>query len=1022
MKIKMVLLFTCFFVSMGLAIAQNKQVSGTVTDQNGEPVVGASISVKGTPNGTVTDIDGNFQMSVTDNAVLVVSTIGFITQEIPVARKSMLKVVMKEDTQLLNELVVIGYGTVKKNDATGSVVAIKPDELNKGLAVNPQDMLQGKVAGVNITTNDGAPGSGATIRIRGGSSLNASNDPLIVIDGLPVDNSALKGVANPLAVINPNDIETFTVLKDASATAIYGSRASNGVILITTKKGKAGSKPTLSYNGSVSVSMLAKRKEVMNAADLIQYAKDLKLYDDNGSYFGSSDTDWQKEIYRNAISTDHNFSVTGGLKNMPYRVSLGLTYQDGIVRTSNMHRGTLSANLAPTFLNNHLTFNISGQAMYIGNRWADGDATGASLNMDPTQSVYDNSEAGKNYGGYYQRTNAFLNGTVLVDPTWPTTYNTQATKNPVATLELKDDRAKSYELIGNVNAEYKVHGFEDLRLNASLAAEYGKGTQHTVISPYSASNNYYGWDGTDTKERYNLLFNAFAQYYKDFTGNFHFDIMGGYEYQHLLLQRGNLDGWGMYPDTNPSTPNQRYNEQHTAYGNQKFLLSLFGRANLIWMDKYLLTLTIRRDGSSNFRPEKRYGNFPSAALAWKIKREGFLQDVNALSDLKLRLGYGQTGQQDIGQGDAPYLPTLEQNKSGSHTYYPLGNIENGSYVYYTTYRPTAINRALTWETTTTYNAGLDFGFQKQRFTGAIDFYYRVTDNLISRLDIPGGTNFKNIAWANIGQLSNTGVEFTFDGKVIDKKNFSWKLSFNATYNVNKITELAASDNPNYYVYDTGRGIGSGTGNYIEVQKVGYPAWSYYVYQTAKNDKGEYYFVDRSGPNGEPDGIIDENDMYCYKSPIPPMIFGLSSTFFIKKFDVSISLRANVGNYMYNDYLATSLDGLKKANVFSTKIGGFQNVSQEAYNVYWIEGFKSDNPNFNGKWYYSDYLVQNASFLRIDKITAGYNLNPKMRIYATVQNPFVLTAYKGLDPEKFSGVDNNMYPRALTTLIGLTYNF
>ena len=1015
--IKIILLLCTIFIGTTNLFAQQGVIKGVIKDSSGETIIGATVLVKGTSNGTITDFDGNYTLSnVKPDDVIIFSFIGLESQEIVFTGQAVLNVTLSDSNQKLDEVVVIGYGVVKKKDATGSVTAIKPDEINKGLAVNPQDMLQGKVAGVNITTNDGAPGSGSVIRIRGGSSLNSSNDPLIVIDGLPVDNAAVKGVGNPLSVINPNDIETFTILKDASATAIYGSRASNGVIMITTKKGKAGSKPSFNYNGSVSASFLAKRIEVMNANELINYAKYLKLYEDNSSWFGTSDTDWQKEVYRSAISSDHNLSVTGGLKNMPYRISLGLTYQDGIVKTSNMHRGTLSANVNPTFFDNHLTLNVSAKAMYIGNRWADGDMINASLNMDPTQSVYDKSETGKNYGGFYQRTNTWSE-----DPAWPTTYNTQATKNPVATLELKDDKAKSYEIVGNLNAEYKIHGFEDLRLNASFAGGYGKGTQNTIISPYSASNHYWGWNGTDTKERYNLLFNAYAQYYKDFSDNLHFDIMGGYEYQRFLFQRGNYNGWGTYPNTHPTKAGEKYFESETEYANQKFLLSFFGRTNLILMNKYLFTFTIRRDGSSNFRPEDRFGNFPSFALAWKIKEEGFLQDTYLLSDLKLRLGYGQTGQQDIGQGDAPYLPILNPNLPGSHTYYPLGDLdEKGNYIYYQTYRPAAINKALTWETTTTYNGGLDFGFLGQRFTGAIEVYYRVTEALLSRLDIPGGTNFKNQAWANIGNLSNTGVEFTFDGRIISKKDFSWLLSFNATYNINKITELAASDNPNYYVA-TG-GIAAGTGNTIQVQKVGYPAWSYYVFETAKNEKNEYYFVDRSGPDGVPDGKIDEHDMYCYKSPMAPLTLGFSSNINIKKFDVGITMRANIGNYMYNDYLSTSLDGMKKSNLFSSKIGGFQNVSKYAYETYWGEGFKSDNDNFNGKWYFSDYLVQNASFLRIDRITVGYNHNTKMRIYATVQNPFVITGYKGLDPEKFGGIDNNMYPRALTALVGLNYNF
>ena len=1013
------------FSALHAQTGANIPISGIVTEANGDPIPGASVSVKGTLIGTATDFNGNFQLNVPEKSTLSISFIGFATKEIEVGAQRNFNIVLNEEYTKLDEVVVIGYGTVRKNDATGSVTAIRPDELNKGLAVNPQDLLQGKVAGVVITSNDGTPGGGAVIRIRGGSSLNANNDPLIVIDGLPMDNSAVKGVGNPLALINPADIETFTVLKDASATAIYGSRASNGVILITTKKGKAGAKPSFNYNGSVSLSFLTRRIEVMDAPDLIDYAKLLKLYDDNSHYFGAANTDWQKEIYRNALSSDHNFSITGGLKNMPYRISAGLTYQDGIIRTSNMHRGTLSANVNPTFFDNHLTINAQAKAMYIGNRWADGGAVGAALNMDPTQSVYDNSEAGKNYGGYYQRTNPFLSGKELVDPAWPTTYNTQACQNPVALLELKDDRAKSYELVGNINAEYKIHGFEDLRLNASLAAEYGKGTQHTVNSPYSASSHYYGWDGTDTKERYNILFNVYAQYYKDFSKDVHFDIMGGHEYQHLLFQRGHFEGWGMYPDTHDKR-GQKYNEKDTRYGNQRFLMSFFGRTNLILMNKYLLTFTLRTDATQNFRPEKRFGIFPSAAFAWKIHEEDFLKNVDFLSEFKLRLGYGQTGQQDIGQGDAPYLPILQPNRQGSHTFYPLGDLdENGDYIYHTTYRPTVINRALTWETTTTYNAGLDFGFLRQRFTGAIDFYHRITGDLLSWLDIPG-VNFRNQGPGNIGKLSNTGIEFTFDGRIIEKSDFSWKLGFNATYNVNKIIELAASNNPNYYV--TTGGISAGTGNTIQVHKVGHPAWSYYVYETAINEKGEYYFVDRGGEKDENDPdkiIIDENDMYCYKTRMPPLTLGFSSTFTVKKFDVSIAMRANIGNYMYNDYLSTSLDGVKRSNVFSSKIGGFQNVSRHAYETYYglrEKEFKSDNPNFNGKWYHSDYLVQNASFLRIDRITVGYNGFANMRIYATVQNPLVLTGYKGLDPEKFDGIDNNMYPRAFTALVGFNYNF
>ncbi len=577
----------------------------------------------------------------------------------------------------------------------------------------------------------------------------------------------------------------------------------------------------------------------------------------------------------------------------------------------------------------------------------------------------------------------------------------------------KDDRSQSYQIIGNLDLEYQVHGLEDLSLHMNLAGDYGYGTQRTIIDRHSYGNNYYGWDGTDSKTKYTKTFTTYAQYQKDLGADHRFDVMGGYEYQHYLKQRGLNNGWGMYPDTYPdqSKRGEKYNEYYREYANQLFLLSYFGRLNYSALDRYLFTFTFRSDASSYFAPETRRGLFPSVAFAWKIKEEPFLKDVNVVSDLKLRLGWGVTGQQELGLGDAPYLTIFDVNEN--YAYYPIEQDSNGNYIYSETYKPRAINKSITWEKTTTYNVGLDYSFLNGRINGAIDAYYRLTTDLINEIDLPGGTNFSNKTIANVGALSNKGVEFAINGRAINNRDFSWDLSFNATYNVNRIEKLTISDDPNYYVR-TG-GISNGTGNTIQAHKEGYPAWSFFVFETKQDANGNYYFVDRNE-----DGQITDADKYIYKSPLAPLLFGLSSTFNYKQWDLSLSMRANVGNYIYNDYLANSLRGVEKSNIVSSKIGGFDNVSKEAYYMFYGEGFRSDRLN---NWFFSDKLVENASFLRLDKVTLGYNLDKTdMRLFLTVQNPLVITGYKGLDPERPGGIDNNSYPRSMVTMIGLNYNF
>lgn len=991
----------CLMLSVQAFAQQAITVKGVVRDKAGMELIGASVAVKGSTKGVITDIDGRFTLKANQGDVLVISFLGYRTREVPVSPT--MDVTLEEATELLDDVVVIGYGTVKKDDATGSVSAIKPDELSKGITTSAQDMLAGKVAGVSVTSNDGAPGSSSTIRIRGGSSLNASNDPLIVIDGLPIDNNGIKGMSNGLSMVNPNDIETFTVLKDASATAIYGSRASNGVIIITTKKGKSGSGPKVSYNGYVSMATATKKYDVLSGDEYRAYIQHLK---DNGAQLdtplGDANTDWQDEIFREAVSTEHNISVTGGLKNMPYRVSMGYNYNDGIIKTSNYQRFTTAVNLAPSFFDDHLRFNINAKYMHGKNRFVDaGVILGSALAMDPTRPVYsDDPDAVKFFGGYYQKSVGFA----VSDPDWTAKPYENSPRNPVAELHQKNDGSRSDDFIGNIEMDYRVHFLPDLRIHASLGGEYAEGTQRTVISPYSYSNNYYGWDGMQTEFKYSTTLNAYAQYVKE-LGNHTLDVMVGGEEQHFHRTGYSQGaGWDSYLQ-------QKYKEEkrsEKAYGTHNSLVSYFGRLNYTLLDRYLLTFTMRFDGSSRFSDDNRWGKFPSAAFAWKMKEEGFLRDVEALSDLKLRLGWGITGQQAVVDQDFPYLPTY--NISNQYAQYLFG--DEG----YNTLRPNAYNQNLKWEQTTTWNAGFDFGFLNGRISGSLDGYYRETKDLINKVKIPVGTNLSSSLIKNIGSLENYGVEFSINTKPVVTNDFTWDLSFNATWNHNEITRLTDADNDSYYV-DSGDDAPRGNGNKAQAHKVGYPAGSFYVYQQVYDADGkpvQGMFVDRNG-NGE----IDLDDRYMYKKPAADVLMGLTSKMLWRNWDFSFALRASLNNYVYYGRLAenanVAADGLFANNTYV-------NVIKEAIDLGW-----TDFSNYR-----SDYFVQNASFLRCDNITLGYSFKNLFksiyyggatgRLYATVQNPFLITKYDGLDPEVSSGMDKNPYPRATTFLLGLSLQF
>ena len=990
---RMFVLLLGLFLSVG-AFAQIN-VRGHVKDAQGEPIIGATVRVASTQTATVTDFDGNFTLKANQGADINISYVGYQTQTVKAAPS--VEVTLQEDATVLENVVVIGYGVARKNDLTGSVTAIKPDEKNHGLITSAQDMMQGKIAGVNVTTGSGQPGTGATIRIRGGSSFNDSgNDPIIVIDGLAMDNQGVKGLSNPLSMVNPNDIESFTVLKDASATAIYGSRGSNGVIIITTKKGRRNQKAQVSYNGNVSASIIKKYTDVLSGDGLRKAVKD--LYGESDARYamlGTANTDWQKEIYRTAISTDHNVTVAGGLANMPYRVSVGYTNQNGILKTSNYQRGTVSANLNPSFLNDHLKFNINGKFMYAHNRYANTGAIGNAVGFDPTQPVRSTDDRFKNFNGYWQWTQA-ADG--LYDATWPYSKVALAGSNPVSQIESNKDRANSYDYQGNIEVDYQIHGFEDLRLHMNFSGDWANGKQTQDVQPWSPDNQYYGYHKTDKENKYNLNYTAYMQYYKDFSKTQHFDIMGGYEWRHEKYW-GNYNDYGLFPSTS-ATPGEKYNEQKSEWKSEHYLVSFYGRMNYIAFDRYMLTATMRADGSSRFAKGNKWGYFPSVALGWKINEESFLKNVEGLDELKLRLGWGKTGQQE-GIGDYAYFATYRQPTSTQALYPTAGD----GYQYI----PEGYNANLKWETTTTWNAGIDFGFGNRLFSGSLDFYTRKTTDLLMSAPVAAMSNFSNRVTKNVGSLRNTGVELALTARPIQTNDVQWEITANATYNKNKVLKLAGDGQPIQY-----GDVGLGTGSTAMCHQEGQPMGSFWVFQQVYDEAGkpiQGVVVDRDN-----NGVIDNGDRYYYKSATAPWLFGLSTRLQYKKWDLGIGLRANVGNYVFNQLKM----GHRSLEFIGTGTGFMSNSMPYAYEV----NYKPSDKTYDAL---TDYFVENASFIKCDNITLGYSFDKLFnrlggRVYASATNVFTITKYKGLDPEVNGGIDGNIYPRPLTLLLGLSLNF
>ena len=971
------LLATC----SSMVLAQGIAISGRVTaSDDGSGAPGVNILIKGTSNGTVTDKDGNYRISAPADAILVFSFVGYTSQELPVSSRTSIDVVLLPDVLTLQEIVITGYGEVKKKDATGAVVNMSNKDFNKGVIASPQDLIVGKFAGVSVTTNSGAPGSGSTIRVRGGSSLSASNDPLIVIDGYPVDNSSPAGVSNPLASLNPNDIETFTVLKDASATAIYGSRASNGVIIVTTKKGKEG-KTQFSYNGTVSFSSLIKTMSVQSGDQFRALVGDLNTQNIAGidaaaiAKLGTSNTDWQKEVFQTGVSQDHNLSASGSIKKLPYRVSYGYTDQQGILKTTSMQRQSLNVNFSPSLLDDHLKLNINAKGSYINNNFGDPGAVGAAVAFDPTQAIYD--PAATQYGGYFS---------------WLSKGSLQGPSNPVALLNQTNNQSSSNRIVTNAQAEYKLPFFPDLKVNVNVGFDrtssdgYNRAPLTAAFTANSTGtllgrNNTYG--GRTQSELTDIYF-AYSKQIQDHK----IDATAGYGWQHFYREGTN---------TNSNTAQTTT----TTFKNENFLVSFFGRINYSYKGKYLLTTTLRDDGSSRFSKANRWGLFPSLALAWRMKDESFLSGVQFLSDLKLRLGYGVTGQQDVGN-QYPYLATYRT--SDPRAQYQLGN------TFYPTLRPEPYDANIKWESATTYNLGLDFGFLEDKITGSIEVYQKNTSNLLNYVAVANGVNFSNFITTNVGSIESRGLEVTLKATPIQTKDLTWHIGMNFTTYTNKITKLNLTNDPTYIGVFTG---GIGVDAFIQNQQVGYPVNSFFTYQQVYNSSGkpqEALYVDRSGLGG----VVVGNSLnkYHFNKPNPDFLIGINSRVNYKKFDFSFSGRLSIGNYVYNN--------VESGRAFyngAYTLGYFSNIPTYV-----------NDTKFVSQQLYSDFYVQNASFFKMDNLSLGYNLDQvftqklKARVSVTMQNAFIITNYKGLDPEVDGGIDNNIYPRPRVVLLGVNLTF
>ena len=976
------LLVALFVIGCLQLMAQTRTIKGEVTDaQNGEALIGATVMVEGEKGGTVTDFDGNFSLQVSSSAKKIkVSYIGYIDKVLSISDN--MKVKLESDSKALADVVVIGYGTARKSDLTGSVATVKSKDFNKGLVSSPEQLINGKVSGVQIMSNSGSASAGSTIRVRGGASLNASNDPLIVLDGVPLEQGGISGnSSNFLSMINPSDIESMTVLKDASSTAIYGSRASNGVIIITTKKGQQGA-VKVNFNTTNSLQTRAQMVDMLSRDEFVNVINQYGT-DNQKSLLGTANTDWNDEVYRTAFGTDNNLSVSGSIdKWLPFRVSVGYYNQSGLVRKDNVERWTGNVVLTPSFFQDHLKLTINAKGTLNNNSFNNGGAVWAAATFNPTIPVYSGNDK---YGGYNEALDA---------DGYPVNAGV---RNPRGLVDLYDSKSKVSRFIGSMDVDYKVHFLPDLKLHATVGADYAKGDGTVYVPAYAAQsyNKDESLGGSDYKygpqkneNRLLTLYANYAKYFEDIKSNV--DLTAGYDYQYWksttpLYYTKSAAG------TNLSTVK--------ASDYRHVMLSYYGRINYSFDGKYLLTATVRRDASSRFSKDTRWGTFPSVALGWTLTEEPWLKDQKVLSNLKLRASYGVTGQQE-GIGNYNYLPVYTYSVTGAEAFI------NGQYI--NTYRPEAYVSDLKWETTTSWNFGLDFGFLDGRIGGAIDFYTRKTKDLLASVPTAAGTNFSKTILTNVGNVDSKGIEVSLNATPIQTKDWEWNLSYNFTWQNMKVKNLSLIKGGSQTNVKVGPSIDA---YQFQVLSEGYEPYMFYVYhqlydsKTGKPIEGAYADLNN-------DGEINESDLYRYHSPAPKYIMGLSTSLRYKQLTLGMSFRANIDNYVYNG--------------MGMSTGAFETVS---YNNSQLNNLNTSflKTGFKTRQYLSDYYVENASFLKLDNLSLSYNVGKinkwaSLTVSAMVQNVFTITGYSGTDPEVPNGMDNSFYPRPRTYSVSLGLQF
>ena len=976
------LLVALFVIGCLQLMAQTRTIKGEVTDaQNGEALIGATVMVEGEKGGTVTDFDGNFSLQVSSSAKKIkVSYIGYIDKVLSISDN--MKVKLESDSKALADVVVIGYGTARKSDLTGSVATVKSKDFNKGLVSSPEQLINGKVSGVQIMSNSGSASAGSTIRVRGGASLNASNDPLIVLDGVPLEQGGISGnSSNFLSMINPSDIESMTVLKDASSTAIYGSRASNGVIIITTKKGQQGA-VKVNFNTTNSLQTRAQMVDMLSRDEFVNVINQFGT-DNQKSLLGTANTDWNDEVYRTAFGTDNNLSVSGSIdKWLPFRVSVGYYNQSGLVRKDNVERWTGNVVLTPSFFQDHLKLTINAKGTLNNNSFNNGGAVWAAATFNPTIPVYSGNDK---YGGYNEALDA---------DGYPVNAGV---RNPRGLVDLYDSKSKVSRFIGSMDVDYKVHFLPDLKLHATVGADYAKGDGTVYVPAYAAQsyNKDESLGGSDYKygpqkneNRLLTLYANYAKYFEDIKSNV--DLTAGYDYQY-------------WKSTTPLyyTKSAAGTTLSTVKASdyRHVMLSYYGRINYSFDGKYLLTATVRRDASSRFSKDTRWGTFPSVALGWTLTEEPWLKNQKVLSNLKLRASYGVTGQQE-GIGNYNYLPVYTYSVTGAEAFI------NGQYI--NTYRPEAYVEDLKWETTTSWNFGLDFGFLDGRIGGAIDFYTRKTKDLLASVPTAAGTNFSKTILTNVGNVDSKGIEVSLNATPIQTKDWEWNLSYNFTWQNMKVKNLSLTKGGSQTNVKVGPSIDA---YQFQVLSEGYEPYMFYVYhqlydsKTGKPIEGAYADLNN-------DGEINESDLYRYHSPAPKYIMGLSTSLRYKQLTLGMSFRANIDNYVYNG--------------MGMSTGAFETVS---YNNSQLNNLNTSflKTGFKTRQYLSDYYVENASFLKLDNLSLSYNVGKinkwaSLTVSAMVQNVFTITGYSGTDPEVPNGMDNSFYPRPRTYSVSLGLQF